>query len=86
MNLLVATDVAARGLGKHWTPGYPAMDMHYISIIWNGKDGFWAFMDLEMAYDTINRQGMWHADLAIHWEYMEFRKIVAKALQFSRKW
>ena len=25
----------------------------------NGKDVFWAFMDLEKAYDTIDRQGMW---------------------------
>ena len=25
----------------------------------NGKDVFWAFMALEKAYDTIDRQGMW---------------------------
>ena len=25
----------------------------------NGKDVFWAFMDLEKAYDTIDRNGMW---------------------------
>ena len=25
----------------------------------NGKDVFWAFMDLEKAYDTIDRQGVW---------------------------
>ena len=25
----------------------------------NGKDVFWAFMDLEKAYDTIDRDGMW---------------------------
>ena len=25
----------------------------------NGKDVFWAFMDLEKAYDTIDRYGMW---------------------------
>ena len=25
----------------------------------NGKDVFWAFMDLEKAYDTIVRHGMW---------------------------
>ena len=25
----------------------------------NGKDVFWAFMDLEKAYDTIDRLGMW---------------------------
>ena len=26
----------------------------------NGKDLFWAFMDLEKAYDTVDRHGMWH--------------------------
>ena len=25
----------------------------------NGKDIFWAFMDLEKAYDTFDRRGMW---------------------------
>ena len=25
----------------------------------NGKAVFWAFMDLEKAYDTIDRHGMW---------------------------
>ena len=25
----------------------------------NGKDVFWAFMNLEKAYDTIVRHGMW---------------------------
>ena len=25
----------------------------------NGKDVFWAFMDLEKAYDAIDRYGMW---------------------------
>ena len=25
----------------------------------NGKDVFWAFMDLEKTYDTIDRHGMW---------------------------
>ena len=25
----------------------------------NGEDLFWAFMDLEKAYDTIDCQGMW---------------------------
>ena len=25
----------------------------------NGKDVFWAVMDLEKAYDTIDRHGMW---------------------------
>ena len=30
------------------------------SISQNGKDVFWAFMDLEKAYDTIDRHGMRH--------------------------
>ena len=25
----------------------------------NGKDVFWAFMDLEKGDDTVDRQGMW---------------------------
>ena len=25
----------------------------------NGKNVFWAFMDLEKAYDTVDRHGMW---------------------------
>ena len=25
----------------------------------NGKDVFWAFMDLEKVYDVIDRHGMW---------------------------
>ena len=25
----------------------------------NGKDVFWAFMDLEKVYDKIDRHGMW---------------------------
>ena len=25
----------------------------------NGKDVFWAFVDFEKAYDTIDRHGMW---------------------------
>ena len=31
----------------------------------NGKDEFWAFMDLEKAYDTIDRHGMWQM-LRVH--------------------
>ena len=26
----------------------------------NGKYVFWVFIDLEMAYDPIDRHGMWH--------------------------
>ena len=33
----------------------------------NGKVVFWAFMDMEKAYDTIDRHGMWQ---------MLWRKIV----------
>ena len=29
------------------------------SRLTNGKDVFWAFIDLEKAYDTINRHGVW---------------------------
>ena len=25
----------------------------------NGKDVFWAFMDLEKAYDSVDRHGIW---------------------------
>ena len=31
----------------------------------NGKDVFWAFMDLEKAYDAIYRHGMWQM-LRVH--------------------
>ena len=31
----------------------------------NGKDVFWAFMDLEKAYDTIDQHGMWQM-LRVH--------------------
>ena len=31
----------------------------------NGKDVFWAFMDLEKAYHTIDWHGMWHM-LRVH--------------------
>ena len=30
-----------------------------VKYLTNGKDVFWAFMDLEKAYDTIDRHGMW---------------------------
>ena len=38
----------------------------------NGKDVFWALMDLEKEYDTIDRHGMWQM-LRVHGA---FRKIV----------
>ena len=31
----------------------------YEKYLANGKDVFWAFMDLEKAYNTIDRHGMW---------------------------
>ena len=31
----------------------------YEKYLANGKDVFWAFIDLEKAYDTIYPQGMW---------------------------
>ena len=31
----------------------------YEEYLANGKDVFWAFMDLEKAYETIDRHGMW---------------------------
>ena len=31
----------------------------YEKYIANGKDVFWVFMDLEKAYDTIDRHGIW---------------------------
>ena len=31
----------------------------YEKYLVNGRDIFWAFMDLEKAYDTIDRHGMW---------------------------
>ena len=34
-------------------------ESHVILSIANGKDVFWAFMDLEKAYDTIDRHGKW---------------------------
>ena len=43
----------------------------------NGKDVFWAFMDLEKAYDTIDRHGMWQM-LSI-WSW---RKIVESSAEF----
>ena len=30
-----------------------------VKYLSNWKDVLWAFMDLEMAYDTIDRHGMW---------------------------
>ena len=36
----------------------------------NGKRVFWAFMDLEMAYDTIDWHGMWQT-LRVYMEFEE---------------
>ena len=43
----------------------------------NWKDVFWAFMDLEKAYDTINQHGMWQM-----YECMELQKIVENGKSF----
>ena len=32
----------------------------------NGKDLFWAFMDLEKAYDAIEQHGMWQMVCSYH--------------------
>ena len=37
----------------------------YEKYLANGKDVFWVFMDLEKAYDTIDRHGMWQM-LRVH--------------------
>ena len=44
----------------------------------NGKDLFWAFMDLEKDYDTIDRHGMWQM-LRVLWSC---RKIVEAVQSF----
>ena len=36
-----------------------AVRQMYEKYLANGKDVFWAFMNLEKAYDTIDRHGMW---------------------------
>ena len=33
--------------------------MYLTKYLTNGKDVFWAFMDLEKAYDTIDLHGLW---------------------------
>ena len=46
------------GLGRvedAWTFAVRQVCEKYLA---NGKDVFWAFMDLEKAYDTIDRHGM----------------------------
>ena len=45
----------------------------------NGKDVFWAFMNLEKAYDTIDRQGMWQM---IRVEESCWRKVVESSAEF----
>ena len=47
----------------------------------NGKDVFWAFMDLEKASDTIDRLGMWQMlrDAKSVWS---LRKIVESSTKF----
>ena len=45
----------------------------------NGKDVFWAFMDLEKAYDTIDRHGLWQMLRASGWSW---RKIVESSVEF----
>ena len=44
----------------------------------NGNDVFWAFMDLEKAYDTIDRHGPWQMQ-----ECTEFEKNSRKSAIFS---
>ena len=41
----------------------------------NGKDVFWAFIDLEKTYDTIDRHGMWQM-LRVHGVGGNFLKAV----------
>ena len=43
----------------------------------NGKDVFWAIMDLEKAYDTIDRHGMWQMLKVWSW-----RKIAESSAEF----
>ena len=45
----------------------------------NGKDVFWAFMDLEKAYDTIDRPTWYVADAKSVWSW---RKIVESRAEF----
>ena len=45
----------------------------------NGKDVFWAFMDLEKAYDTIDRHGMCMGDAKSVWSW---KKIVESSVEF----
>ena len=45
----------------------------------NGKDVFWAFMDLEKAYDTIDHHGRYVADAKSVWSW---RKIVESSAEF----
>ena len=45
----------------------------------NGKDVFWASMDLEKAYDTIDRLGTYVPDVKIVWS---LRNIVESSAEF----
>ena len=51
----------------------------------NGKDVFWAFMDLEMAYDTIDRHGMWQM-LRVYGVVGKLLKAVQSFYIDSRAW
>ena len=45
----------------------------------NGKDVFWAFMNLEKAYDTIDRHAWYVADARVYaWSW---RKIVESSVE-----
>ena len=51
----------------------------YEKYLANGKDVFWAFMDLEKAYDTIDRHAWYVADAKSVWSW---RKIVESSAEF----
>ena len=44
----------------------------------NWRDVFWAVMDLEKAYDTIDRHGMWQMLIKSVWSW---RKIVESSAE-----
>ena len=45
--------------GRGWIEQAFAVRQVCEKYLANGKDVFWVFMDLEKAYDTIDRHGMW---------------------------